>query len=248
MKTVAESSSKERMCIPEQINFDKLNRILISYLKAGANEKAVSYRDASIRSGIVHTYVSANNKFFVYAGFLEEAQRGRFRLTERGAKYAQLLDWGRLDESKDQLREILGECWLVNTVLDYVSINKEATRDDLSRMIGSQASVSRAGRFLRGINAFIDMLVFSGLLQEEDELLKKGEEKEAAPLPPTISIKEKKRAITTKPSPFGTFGRPKEVSIPISLTVNVTDTTDIQKLRDILKAIKEELLEEKETE
>jgi small-conductance mechanosensitive channel len=41
---------------------------------------------------------------------------------------------------------------------------------------------------------------------------------------------------------------PKDVSIPISLTVNVTDITDTQKLREILRAIREELLERKETE
>lgn len=77
VKPLSEPPSEERMYVPEEANFDKLNRILIAYLKAGANEKAVSYRDASIRSGIAHTRVSANNKFFVHAGFLEEAQNTR---------------------------------------------------------------------------------------------------------------------------------------------------------------------------
>jgi len=250
---MAEAPSEERRCIPEYIGFDRLNLILIAYLKAGADKKAVSYRDASLRSGVAHTLVSANNKFFVYAGFLAEEGKGRFRLTEKGAKYAQLLDWGRLDEAKDQLEEILRECSLINIVVDYVSGRNEVGRDDLRRYIGTITPVSRARRFMVGINALIDMLAFSGLLQEEDGMFKRGVEKEER-IPEVVSAKEKEMPVTTTPSPFRRLEvsplitKPKEVSIPISLTVNVTDTTDIQKLREILRAIKEELSEKKETE
>ena len=238
-----QSSSEERACIPESISFDKLNRILIAYLKAGADKKAVSYRDASLRSGVRHIEVSANNKFFLYAGFLTEEGRGRFKLTENGVKYAQLLDWGRLDEAKDSLREILKECSLINIILDYVTINNRVPRDDLRRKIGTDAQVSRARRFTVGINALIDMLVFSGLLQEEDEILMRGKEIAERALP------TKEKTVTTTRPPFRglevptPLGKPKEVSMPISLTVNVSDVTDIQKLREILRAIKEELLE-----
>lgn len=238
------------MCIPEGVSFDKLNRILIAYLKAGADKKAVSYMDASIRSGIRNTMVSRNNKFLLYAGFLSRAKR-RLKLTEQGVKYAQLMDWGRLDEAKDQLAEILKKCPLIEIVLDYVTINNEVTRDDLRRKIGAVAEVSKSIRFTIGINALIDMLAFSGLLQEKDGMYRRGEEIQTVSIVgPTGVEREKMRPVT--PSAFGTFGeleiaKPKEVSIPISLTVNVTDITDIQKLRKILKVIKEELVEEKES-
>lgn len=248
---MAESSSEERMCIPESLSFDKLNLVLIAYLKAGADRKAVSYRDASIRSGVTHTRVSANNKFFAYAGFLGEEGKGRFRLTEDGAKYAQLLDWGRLEEAKTQLRKILKDCSLINIVLDYVAINNEVTRDDLRRKIGSVAEVSRARRFTVGINAFIDMLAFSELLHEENEMFRRGKEITEGEIPSKISVTEEPEKTIAKTTP--SFRRyvvttPKAVSVPISLTVNITDDTDIQKLREILRAIKEELWEKKETE
>lgn len=246
---MAEPPIEERMCIPETVNFDKLNRILIAYLKAGADKKAVSYRDASIRSGINHTHVSANNKFFTYAGFLTEEGRGRFKLTENSGKYTQLLDWGRLDEAKEPLRVILKECSLVNTTLDYVSISGKVNKDDLRRMIGSSVQVSRARRFSVGINALIDMLIFSGLLEEEDGTLKRGRVIKALEVP--AEIERRARIIATPPWGLEEptlLRRPKQVSLPISLTVNISDVTDIQKLREILRAIKEELLEEKETE
>lgn len=248
---MAESKSEERICVPESVSFDKLNRILIAYLKAGADEKTVSYRDASIRSGVSHVNVSANNKFFVYAGFLMEEGRGRFRLTEDGAKYAQLMDWGRLEEAKEQLGKILRGCSLVKIILDYVSLQNEVTRDDLRRKIGSAAHVTRTGRFKIGINALTDMIVFSGLLDEEGDMLKIGmqevevvteeEGKEIAP-----GLFSLRKYVSEHPI-RGLTVKPKEISIPISLTINVTDATDVVKLREILRAIKEELLEEKET-
>lgn len=250
---MADSKSEERICIPEKARFDKLNLMLIAYLKAGAGEKAVRYRDASIRSGVSHTVVSANNKFFVYAGFLVEEGRGRFRLTENGVKYAQLMDWGRLEEAKEQLGKILFDCSLVGLILDYVSLQNEVTRDDLSRKIGSVAQVPKSRRFTSGINALTDMIVFSGLLQEEDDMLKIGiqevvpvvgepEEREITPSQFSLSDYISGRSISTLPE------KPREISIPISLTINVTDITDTEKLREILRVIKEELSGEKGTQ
>jgi hypothetical protein len=185
---MAESSSVERMCIPESLSFEKLNLVLIAYLKAGADRKAVSYRDASVRSGVTRIAVSANNKFFVYSGFLVEEGRGRFRLTEKGAKYTQLLERGRLEEAKAQLREILKECSLASIILDYVTISNEVVKDDLRRKIGSVAEVSRARRFTVGINALIDMLAFCGLLQEENEMFRRGEEIAEGAVPSVIDV------------------------------------------------------------
>lgn len=127
--------------------------------------------------------------------------------------------------------------------MDYIILNKEAPRDDLGRKIGSIAGVSKAKRFTAGINAIIDMLVFSGLLFEENNMLRRGVEEvelpEVTPLPPS----EDRRVYEF---PGLILKKPRKVSIPISLTVNISDATDIQKLREILRAIKEELFEEKE--
>jgi hypothetical protein len=64
-----------------------------------------------------------------------------------------------------------------------------------------------------------------------------------------MSQESQRKSSKTSPS-FRRYvvAAPKDVSIPISLTVNVTDITDTQKLREILRAIREELLERKETE
>lgn len=244
MKPVAESASEERMCIPESLSFDTLNLILIAYLKAGADKKAVSYRDASVRSGISHVMISVNNKFFVYSGFLAEEGKGLFRLTEKGAKYAQLLDWGRLVEAKFELKAILSECSLVRIAVDYVGLNKEVARDDLERKIGSIAGLSKARRFTVGIKALIDMLVFSELLHEENNMIRRGVIEVE---PPEVETRPAQLPKKVFEAPSLVLKPPKETAMPISLTINVTDTTDVQKLREILRAVREELFKKEET-
>jgi hypothetical protein len=242
---MVESQVEERTCVPEYLSYDSLNRILIAYLKSGADKKAVSYRDASIRSGIHYTRVSGNNKFFVYAGFLTEEGKGSFKLTENGSKYAQLLDWGRLDEAKEPLIAILKECSLVNIIVDYITINEKVTRDDFRMKIGSIANISRAKRYVAGINALVDMLIFSGLITEEDGTIRKGEQVEypveakvqekRAPSAPTFGGLEKPTILA----------KPKEINVPISLSIDISAVDDVEKLREILRAIREELVEGK---
>lgn len=238
------------MCIPEGVSFDKLNLMLIAYLKAGADQKPVNYKDASVRSGIRPSDVSRNNKFFVYAGFLEEEKRGVLGLTEEGAKYAQLMDWGRLEEAKKQLNRIISRCSLVDIITAYVKIKGEVTREDLRKKIGSDIGVSKASRFKVGINALLDMLVFSELIVEDHNMLRSGvEEFEIEEIP--VETKEE-RLLKVTPSHLrkrelaSFLTKPEGVSFPISLTVNVDEKTDVEKLREILRAIKEELFMEKE--
>lgn len=231
------------MYIPENLNFDQFNRILIAYLKAGASEKAVNYKEAATRAGIHHTVISLNNKFLVSAGFLTEEKKN-FKLTEKGAKYAQTLDWGRLDDAKGLLREILKEYNLVRMILDYVGINKRVSRDDLTTRIGSMIQVPRGDRYTRGITTMIDMLTFSGSLREEEGMLehveKPIETTEARP-----SITETLPSIPQRENipQIPVVTRP---SIPITIAVNVSEATDVKKLKKVIRAIKEELYGEGE--
>jgi hypothetical protein len=248
---LAEPKSERKVCVPEHIGLDSLNLILIAYLKAGADKKAVSYREASLRSGVHYTIVSANNKFYVSAGFLVEEGKGQLKLTEIGAKYAQMLDWGRLEEAKAQLRQLLLKCPIVNVTLDYVGLKKEVTREDLNTKIGSDVHLSRAARYVTGINALIDMLVSAGLLEEKEGKLRKVAEgaKIAEREKPAVAAKGFEDSFFRSNIDFDTIFKPTRTvetpkpksMMPVSLTINVTDATDIKKLKQILKAIREEL-------
>jgi len=253
---LAEPKSETKTCVPENIGLDSLNLILIAYLKAGADKKAVSYREASLRSGVHHTVVSANNKFYVSAGFLLEGGNGQFKLTEIGAKYAQMLDWGQLEEAKVQLRKLLPKCPIINVTLDYVGLKKDVTRESLNAKIGIDANLSRVARHVTGINALIDMLIFAGLLEEKGGKVMRVHEEPKVPEREKPDVTRKTSGTGFLPSsgidfdllfkPTDTAQTPKQKSmLPVSLTINVTDATDIKKLREILKVVREELSADK---
>lgn len=57
-------------------------------------------------------------------------------------------------------------------IIDYVRINETVNRSDLLTAIATMAHVPKQAKYVTGINAVIDMLAFSGLLSEEDGVLK----------------------------------------------------------------------------
>lgn len=225
---------REERNIPENVTFETMNRILLAYLRAGAFEGPVNYREATSRSGVHRTVVSLNNKFLVSAGFLTEEARGTYRLSEKAVRYVQLLDWNKIEESKEPLREILTEYAYFKSLLDFVIINRKVTREDLMTRIITDLGLRRNVRYTMGMNALLDMLVFSGLLKEEDGsysavrfekgILKGTQPERPAPL------------LTSEPEK-------KAVTMPISISLVVDENTNIEKLKTILKAVKEVLQE-----
>jgi hypothetical protein len=230
------SSKDEKVYLPEAVTFDTLNRILQAYLRAGAYEKPVSYKDASTRSGVHPTVVSSNNKFLVSTGFLNEESRGTFKLSEKATRYVQLLDWEKTEEAKEPLRELLPESSFVEQILDFVKINKKVTKDELMTKIISISGLPKKRRYMTGVNALFEMLTFSGLLKEEDDAYSSGA--------PTLT--PEKTEVSTKsiklPSSATIVTAEKEV-IPISISINIDENISIEKLKDVIRALKEVLQE-----
>jgi len=225
-------SQEERTYIPEAVTFDTLNRILKAYLRAGGYEKPVSYRAAATRSGVHPTVVSSNNKFLVSSGFLTEEGRGTFKLSEKASRYAQLLDWGKEEEAKKPLREILSEYKFIAQILDYITINRKVTKDELMTRIISMSGIPRNSRYVTGVNSLFEMLTFSELLKEDDGAFSSGKpsvETEVPIIPPqTIELPSEKAA---------------KITIPISISLMIDEETDVEKLKAVIRALKDVLQE-----
>jgi hypothetical protein len=203
----------------------------MAYSKAGAYEKPVNYKDAADKSGVHPSIVSLNNKFLTSAGFLVEQKRGTFKLSENAIRYVQLLDWGKIDEAKEPLRELLPEYHFIKEILDYITINKKVTKDELITKSVTKLKIQKKPRYTTGINSLFEMLTFSGLLKEEDGTFSIGE--------PTPS------EATMVPSRTAEL-RPAEVKkpmIPCTISLTIDENTDVEKLKAIIKALRETLLE-----
>ena len=162
---------EEEIIIPEKLDFDSLKKILQGYLEAGADKKAVTYNQVASVTGLSGANISLNNKFFVYANLLNEESRGHYKLTSLGINCARSLQWGKLEEAAGLLRTAIKERPLFDKIISFVRLNKEVKRDNLVEHIGSIAKVTRKRRYLVGINAVIDVLVFAKKITEKEGII-----------------------------------------------------------------------------
>lgn len=227
--------SDVEIVIPQMIGFDKIIKIIIAYLKIGADEESKGYSEVSSIAKVAANNVRINAKFLEYIGILE-GERGSYKLTDVGKRYAQALDWGKLGEANSILKKTLKDNTLAMKALSFVDINQPVSRDDLVAQIALIAGKTRQGRFITGINGFIEMLVTSGLLESDAGGNLTTGEKET---------KERAQMEVPRPSTFRITHpvKPSIMSLPITLAISIDDKTDIEKLKEVLKAVKEILSE-----
>jgi len=219
------------------LGLEALTRVIVAYLKAGANEKEIDYESVSQIAGIAAKNIGRNASFFVFICLLE-GSRGKFKLTELGKSYSQALNWGRIKDANTLLRKGIQDNELVSKTLGYVDLNEPVLKDDLVSRVAIIANTPNYTRYRTGINGFIDLLLSVELLKEEENgniVPSKTSimdiELESEP----IKFEEK---IESEPPKF-------EVPFNISLNLDVTNL-DPDSLKLMIKAIKEALTEQEE--
>jgi len=216
------------------IGFEILNKIMVGYLKVQADKEPKSYSEVAGVSKVAENNVILNAKFLSYIGILE-GERGQFKLTPDGKRYAQALDWGKLEEANSVLKEVLKDKALTRRTLGFVDINKPVSKEDLVGQIAIIAGVPKEPRFNTGIKAFVDMLMSSGLIKEDTE----GKLSTEKPVEPMKAKTEEE--ITSKPEEksIEVLVGEKRMSFPITLSFSIDNQTNEENLRKLLKVIKE---------
>jgi hypothetical protein len=235
-------SSEEELIVPSMAGFEILTKIMIAYLKVGADKEPKTRDDVATVASVSTTTISLNSKFLKSIGVID-GSRGRYKLTPIGTQYAQALDWGRLNEANNLLRELLKDKPITNRTIGYVDINKPVKKETLVGQIAIIAGVRREQRFETGIRGFVDMLVTSGLLEEDKEgnlVTGKTLKKE----PPSLRPSEETERLPYLVPGAVPFEPEQRMAFPITLNFSISDETNVENLKKILKAIKEVFLEE----
>jgi hypothetical protein len=221
------------------VGFATLSKIIIAYLKVGADEQEKSYSDVAAMAKVNENNVSINSKFLCSIGIIE-GSTGHFKLTQMGKQYAKSLDWGKLDEANKLLRETLKDKPITKRVLGYLDIHQPVSKEDLISQIALFADVTKESRFETGIRGFLDMLMTCGLLEEDanGKIVSSKERTKELELLPT-SAKEDKEWLKTIQPP--TIQEEKRTTFPITLSFNIDNNTDPEKLKTILETIKKAL-------
>jgi len=228
--------SKDEIKIPKMIGFDKLTKIIIAYLKVGGDKVPKGSSEVASMAKVSVQNVSRNTKFLEYVGLLEGIQ-GNYKLTENGKNYAQALDWGKLGKANSILKETLRNNTLVMKGIGFVDMHQPVSKDDLVSQIALISDKPKKPLYITGIRGFIEMLVTSGLLESDagGNLTVSKEKKE-----------EIMEAVDSLPSEVKITQPTKPVMsyLPITLSIKIDNGTDVNKLKEILKVIKDVFQEE----
>jgi len=228
---MSETTDVAEIAVPQMIGLNALTKIIVGYLKAGGEKGGVRSQEVAQLADVNPNNVSINNRFLISIGIIEAEARGLNKLTSAGLNYAQALDWGRLDEAKNILAGTIKNRPLIERALSYVDINKPVSKDDLTGKIASIAGVPNEDRYSVGIRGLIDMMISAGLLTEEKDGNLTTESK---PSP-------KEKPVIPSPSVLETKVQP--LNVPVNVTINLGENVDAEKIKSIIRAIRDALSE-----
>ena len=220
------------MTIPTRVSIEQINELLQGFYYANALKNAVSSRDAASRTRVSADVIGRNTGFLCDAGFLTK-DGNEYRLTDLGAEYAQWLSWKNFNEASRILSKILKQYELADKIIHFVRLAGPIPKDDVSNRVGVLDRAPNTPHNRRGADTFVDLLIFSGLLDIEDDTIRIGTEK--TQLTPEIIEQTEKLDRLEEKRPI-TDSR-------INITINIDSQTDPKNLRKIIKVLREELIE-----
>ncbi|MHA1423920.1 MAG: hypothetical protein ACTSWA_12785 [Candidatus Thorarchaeota archaeon] len=224
------------MSIPTRISMKQINELLEGFFYANALQIPITSREAAERTKVNPDVATRNMSFLCDAGFLIK-EGASYRLTDIGLEYAQWLSWDKYDEASIRLSQILKQYDFAMKIVHYVRVAGPVPKNEVVDRVGVLAGVAKTSQHRRGAIAFVDLLTFSGLTEDDDGTIKIGRDKSIIS---TESISEENG--TAK------YRLPLETHTPISITLQISSETDPDKLRALIKVIKEEFLNVKVVE
>lgn len=226
--------------VPSNATIDRINEIIVGWYRSKAHETPTQISEVNKRTGIDETTISRQNGFLQDVGILQK-EGVMFRLSPQGADYARFLDFGQLEEAKYVLRMLLLDWKNFRQIYDYIDLKGPLQKAELAQRIGLAAEKQPVAGARTGIFAVIDLLLFSGVILEQENgiVFSKDAAEEAASVELIISPAGGKitpvgevtaKAEPTAHSPFA-----------MNLTFNIDNSLDLAKFKELLRAIREVL-------
>jgi hypothetical protein len=225
--------SGESMVIPTRISIEQINQLIQGFYFANALKSPVSSKEAAGRTSISTDVAGRNTGFLCDIGILIKEGAG-YRLTDLGAEYAQWLSWKNENEASRSLSKILKQFELAEKIIHYVRLAGPTSLEDVVNRVGVLDGSVNTPHNRRGAEAFVHLLVFSGLLELDDDTIRVGKEK--AQLIPDM-LMEKKDVNEERQ------GKALSNKSGVTISINIDSQTNPDRLREIIRVLREELLE-----
>lgn len=165
--------TESRFHLP-RAGYDALVRILHGYLSKGGDTEPVSPSDVAAEIEMQGSNVSANSKFLVSMGILEN-DRSPYRLTPDGVTLARALDFyadADTDESpdpsvRDAWRAVVAKSDFLNRVTTAVRVRGGMEAEAFARHVALTSGVPNKSYHLTGARTIVTILKKAGRLGED---------------------------------------------------------------------------------
>ena len=224
-------------------SFSELTKLLIAFAKS---KNAASLDDLNKLTGINKTLISSNNGFLDSIGAISGGNKKE--ATPDGKKLGLALANGMEDEAKTQVKKLLSENEFLESMITALGI-KPRSVDDFQSHIAYSLGKELKGRNKTGAGSVIEMMEFSGLIEENDGLLSPVKNVSPSPQPVSLNKEDAQKEVEVKsnseaPSITQKFTNElgQNVTLNINVQLTIPDTDDEKVYENFFKAMKKHLL------
>jgi len=217
---------------------------LITYSEKGDNP--VSFRE--IKIDIDNTIISKELNFFSSIGLANKVSRGKYLPTPDCIEFINKLDWDNQDTAKKVLRRLLEKTWFGDFAIKLLRVQKEIDLHSLARKVGEECEADKK-LDKSAIKRLMKWLEYAEIIEiDENEKVHLKEVPISQNVEEKLSPEEKIESIseTIIEDEMVKSERIKKVQkgILLNLTINlqIDSNTDIEKIREIIRVIKQELV------
>ena len=148
-------------------SFETLNRVLKAYYLTHS-ENGVSVKEVVQNTEYVEGQINKSNKFLLNIKFLLK-EEGRFRLSNDGIQYVELIRKNQKQEASKILCKLIENYEGIKLITNYIEIYGDINKDDLVQKIAKiSGSNTKINDHKVGINCLIEILLESRILIQEN--------------------------------------------------------------------------------
>jgi len=241
--------TKRKFSLPEaHLKFEKeieILKALVEFSKKG--EQAVSYKEI-VGLGS-NTNISSELAFFADAGMAKREKGSKYLPTNEVIEFVNSFNWDEKD-AKRKLRDILSKSWFGEITIKILKVLGEKHLNDLIKELGKTAEAD-PDKDVKAIKRLVKWLEYAEIIEiDENEIVHLKEvptfQNVEEKLPPAEKIESISETIMKEEmvKSEGTKKVQKDILLNLTINLQIDSNTDVEKIREIIRAIKQDLVED----
>lgn len=213
-------------------------------------KEPVKYDEIKIPN--VHpTRISVELNFFASIGLAERKKKGKYIPTQKAIEFVNSLNW-KEEDAKRIIRDVLSESWFGDLVIKMLSTGKKASLSNITSELGKTVE-GDPKKDKKAIRRLVEWLEYAGIIKvDENEIVYLMEAPTLHKLEEDLFLAEEtestSKTIMKEKMVESEETKKVQKGVLLNLTINIQidSNMDVEKIREIIKVIKQDLMEDKD--